>query len=346
MTVELEHCRASVDSGGSEETLLRLSMDELDFVDSVPRPKGARSQGRVTVVAVFVCAIMVGAIVLVSTRWQSARKFGPCGQILVRRFESYTGLGSEYGVFLRAAALSAEMGWTVVPVTTDWIYGDLDNFFVPPLYGCTLPADLLDDVSTYKEFGTEGWERADRLRLTRNFHQLLHLDGLIRNRSIDADGMRRLDMKQRLWSLDDEHLTLPYGESVPHGVDKAFLEQADALKRLWVPNARMQAQIDRLATRVGLDEARSTRRPVVAVQVRLGDKKTELGDLQRVGSHMRLYASTPVPRSSVNLTDARSDDMNVYFQAIQVAIGRLYEADLTPGAFPRPSKRYGSSQYP
>lgn len=136
------------------------------------------------------------------------------------------------GLQLRAAALSAEMGWTVVPVTTDWIYGDLDNFFIPPSYSCTLPPDL----STYKEFGTEGWEQADRLNLTRNFHQLLHLDALIRNRSIDADGMRRLDMKQRLWSLDEQHLTLPYGESVPHGVDKAFLEQAEVLKRLWVPS--------------------------------------------------------------------------------------------------------------
>ncbi|KZV78792.1 hypothetical protein EXIGLDRAFT_783262 [Exidia glandulosa HHB12029] len=238
---------------------------------------------------------------------------------------------------LRAAALSAEMGWTVVPVTTDWIYGDLDNFFVTPTYGCTLPPDLLNDISTYKEFGTEGWERADRLQLTRNFHPLLHLDGLIRDRSIDPKAMHRLDMKQRLWSLDKEHLTLPYGESVPHGVDKAFLEQADALKRLWVPNARMQAQIDRLATRIGLHQARSTRRPVVAVQVRLGDKKTELDDLQRVGSHMQLYASTPMRQSPTTLTDARSDDMNVYFQAIQVAIGRLYEPDLTPGAFPRPT---------
>ncbi|KZV95063.1 hypothetical protein EXIGLDRAFT_821722 [Exidia glandulosa HHB12029] len=337
MTVDLEPCRASFDSGGSEESLLRRSIDELDFVDSVPRPKGARSQARVTVVAVFACALVVGAIVLVRTRWQSARKFGPCGQILVRRFESYTGLGSEYGVFLRAAALSAEMGWTVVPVTTDWIYGDLDNFFVPPSYRCTLPPDLLDDLSTYKEFGTEGWEQADRLRLTRNFHQLLHLDGLIRNRSIDPEGIRRLDMKQRLWSLDEEHLTLPYGESVPRGVDKAFLEQVDALKRLWVPNFGMQAQIDRLAARVGLNEARSTRRPVVAVQVRLGDKKTELDDLHRVGSHMQLYASTHMPQAFATLTDARSDDMNVYFQAIQVAIGRLYEPELTPGAFPRPS---------
>lgn len=105
MTVELERCRLSVDSGGSEETLLRRSMDELDFVDSDPSRKRPRSWRRVTVAATLVCAVLVGAVVLVRTHWQSARKFGPCSQILVRRFESYTGLGSEYGVFVSTFCL-------------------------------------------------------------------------------------------------------------------------------------------------------------------------------------------------------------------------------------------------
>ncbi|KZV89511.1 hypothetical protein EXIGLDRAFT_838472, partial [Exidia glandulosa HHB12029] len=302
----------------SEETLLPRSFEELEYTDELYKDKHPFHRWRTASIVLALIAVGVAIVHFASRLWEGENICR--GQILVRHFDSFSGLGSEYGIFLRAAALSAEMGWTVVPVTSGWIYGDLDNFFVPPSYGCKLPDDLLVNASHYTSFGTRGWESAQRLQLTRDFNQLLQLETLIRNRSINTAETGRLDTKQRIWSLDKGHLTLPYGESVPQGVEKAFLEQAEALKRLWVPNSRMQAQIDRLAARVELHNLRPTRRPVVAVQVRLGDKKTELEDLQRVGSHMQF------------------DDMKIYFCAIEVAVGRLYESDITRDPFPRATK--------
>lgn len=239
-----------------------------------------------------------------------------CSRIMVRHFESFTGFGSEYGVYLRAAALSSIMGWTVVPDTKNWIYGDLSNFFTPINVECPLPADVFDS-SSYHEFGLQGWENATRLRLTRGFNQLLQLEALIRHKQIDTSKTSKFVQKAKLWALDPNHMTLPYGESVPRGEEPAFLAQAETLNRQWIPNGRMQAHISRLAARLGLDELdKAKRRPVIALQIRLGDKSTEQGDIKLSGSHMKY------------------DDMSVYLQAAQLAHARLYDPTLTPTPWP------------
>lgn len=60
-------------------------------------------------------------------------------------------------------------------------------------------------------------------------------------------------------------VALPYGESIPVGMEKAFAEQVRTLRRIAIPNPAMQAQIDRLAAKLGLDQREVTkRRPVIA----------------------------------------------------------------------------------
>lgn len=159
------------------------------------------------------------------------------------------------------------MNWTVVPDSTTWIYGELSEFFAPPSYDCTLPTGLLDNATDYQEFGTPGWEDSARLRLTRNYEPLLKLDALVREKGIDTAQTAELLLKQHVWRMDADHLTLPYGESVPRGAEDAFRAQAEALRRLWVPNARMQAQIQRLVVRLGLDEMDVHKRGPVVVCV-------------------------------------------------------------------------------
>lgn len=170
---------------------------------------------------------------------------------------------------LRAKSLEETMGWTVVRDTRNWIYGDLDEIFVPPTYDCSLPSDILD-VNTYRpgplwrEFGAPGWRDATRLILTRKLQQTKEMVTLLREHGVDINAMYELVQKMKLWTLDPEHLTLPYGESVPRGEEKAFRAQAAVIAKEWVPTERMKAQIDTLRGRVGLEDADSrSRRPVV-----------------------------------------------------------------------------------
>ncbi|EJD38417.1 hypothetical protein AURDEDRAFT_139559 [Auricularia subglabra TFB-10046 SS5] len=242
-----------------------------------------------------------------------------CERVIVRKaVEHDAGFGSEYNVYLRAKAMSAEMGWTVVSDTSVWIYGRLDDLFVPPTYDCILPADVYSvNQRTWHEFGVKGWQNSSRLYLTRGHRQTLAMDAIVRGRSIDSAAMDEFIRKTKLWALDEAHLTLPYGESILRGTEKAFMEQVRVLQKEWVPNERMQAQIDRLRVRAELNDTESRiRRPVVVLQIRLGDKRLEWSDVSRSGSHMQ------------------QADLSVYFKAARIALARLYSKDLTPRPFP------------
>ncbi|KZV80890.1 hypothetical protein EXIGLDRAFT_780389 [Exidia glandulosa HHB12029] len=245
-----------------------------------------------------------------------------CSCVVLRRFdEPNNGFGSEYNVYLHAKALENDMRWTVVRDTREWIYGDLDDIFVPPTYNCSLPSDIFDvnarrPVPPWREFGDPGWRQATRLVITRKMDHIREMVKLVREHGVERDPMDELVRKMKLWTLDAEHITLPYGESVPRGEEKAFRAQAAVIAKEWVPTERMQAQIDRLRARVGLEDVDSrSRRPVVVLQIRLGDKRTEAGDIRLAGSHMR------------------QDDLAVYFHAAQLALARLYSPHLTSRPF-------------
>lgn len=163
-------------------------------------------------------------------------------------------------------AIAPLFNWTMIPDTADWIYGRLADYFVPPPITCTLPAKFeTENKKKYPEFGTDGWQNASRLRLTRNPPRIATLERLVRDVSIDTNLTRELKEQQALWRLDEEHTTLPYGASVPAGVVPAFLAQAKVLEEIWVPTPGMQGWIDRLRERLGLnDTSVATRRPVIA----------------------------------------------------------------------------------
>lgn len=83
-------------------------------------------------------------------------------------------------------------------------------------------------------------------------------------------------------------VVLPYGESVPIGVEASFLQQASAMAAIWRPNQRMQDQIERLAAKLGLDEHDVTkRRPVIAyacvraLAVMSADERLQCADTSR-----------------------------------------------------------------
>ncbi|KZV96404.1 hypothetical protein EXIGLDRAFT_765365 [Exidia glandulosa HHB12029] len=287
--------------GGSIEGLRVIDSPALQRGDifgfKAARRRALSSRSLILRATLFTAAVL-SLLAIVRLNWFSRGK-AECQRVMVRKFDSRdAGFCSEYGVYLHAKALEREMGWTVVPDTRDWIYGDLGEVFIPPTYECTVPSDVSDlnwakPEPEWREFGAAGWKEANRLYLTRDYRHLLELERLLRLHGVDRNAMDDFVRKTKLWRVDAEHLTLPYGESVPRGVEKAFRAQAAVLEKEWIPTQRMQAQIDRLRERVGLEDIASRdRRPVVA------------------------------------------DDLSVYFRAAQHALSRLYVKQLTPASFP------------
>ncbi|EJD50137.1 hypothetical protein AURDEDRAFT_112281 [Auricularia subglabra TFB-10046 SS5] len=282
----------------------------------------AKNLLRLTALAsVIVLSFCIPALSAADTEVQPRPSQNLCKRLIVHNFDNAWGFGSEFSIFLHAAALGPRIGYIVIANTRKWIYGDLSEFWVPvpPPSGCVLPPNALD-TSHSKWFGYGAdWGTHDRIVMWRDQPQLRMLDELVRNYSIDTRKTAELREREKLYKLMTDRLVLPYGESVPEGVLPAFREQASTLNRVWVPNARMQAQIDRLAERIGVlgrERRRGHMRPVIAVQIRLGDKKTEQKDVLDAGSHMAF------------------DDLSVYFDACHLALNLLY----TPSVSPSPHK--------
>ncbi|EJD50136.1 hypothetical protein AURDEDRAFT_112280 [Auricularia subglabra TFB-10046 SS5] len=251
---------------------------------------------------------------------------GTCKRLILYKFDSAWGFGSEFSIFLRIAALSEHLNFTVVPDTRNWIYGNLSSFWetpVPTPSGCTLPDDALDERKTTAWFAyTTNWTVHERVVMWRDMRQLKVLDELVRNYTIDVTKTALLREREKAYRLMSDRLVLPYGETIPTGVEQAFRDQVHLTDAVWRPNREMGEQIARLAARLGLGETDVTkRRPVVAVQIRLGDKSREQADVKAAGSHMLF------------------DDVSVYFRAAQLATARLYDSQLSPPphTFPLPT---------
>lgn len=251
---------------------------------------------------------------------------GTCKRLILYKFDSAWGFGSEFSIFLRIAALSEHLNFTVVPDTRKWIYGNLSSFWetpVPTPSGCTLPDDALDERKTTAWFAyTTNWTEHERVVMWRDVRQLKVLDELVRNYTIDVTQTALLREREKAYRTMSDRLVLPYGETLPGGVEQAFRDQVRLTEAVWRPNREMGDQIARLAARLGLDEKDVTkRRPVVAVQIRLGDKSREQADVKAAGSHMSF------------------DDVSVYFRAAQLATARLYDPHFTPPphTFPLPT---------
>lgn len=300
------------------------SLSDEAYLDSLYKPlpptpwHSAKNLLRLTALgAVIVLSFCIPTLLAARETVQPRPSVNFCRRIIVHNFDNAWGFGSEFSIFLHAAALAQHLGYTVIANTRKWIYGDLSEFWVPvpPPSGCVLPTNALDTThSNWFGYGDD-WRTHDRVVMWRDGAQLRVLDELVRNYSIDVSKTAELREREQLYRLMSDRLVLPYGESVPEGVLPAFREQATTLNRLWVPNARMQAQIDRLAKRIGVSDREHRRRdmrPVIAVQIRLGDKRSEQKDVLGAGSHMAF------------------DDLSVYFNACQLALKLLYTPSVSP----------------
>ncbi|KAH7087281.1 hypothetical protein BKA62DRAFT_627755 [Auriculariales sp. MPI-PUGE-AT-0066] len=250
-----------------------------------------------------------------------------CPRVVIHQFDSSSGFGSEFNILLRISSLASRFGAPVIANSTGWIYGDLSHYFLPPIlpssypYNCDLPIDVahLAAYSTphknatsprHTKFSELHWENATRLDVTRSpWRQFPLQDQLVREAHFNMDELAALKLKEHWYSINYSRRTLPYGESIPAELYKVFMAQVAVINQYWRPTPAMQAQIQRLARRVDLDPEtfRSTagRRPVVVVQIRLGDKRLEQTDIVKAGSHMKY------------------DDLDAYYEACRLALIRL-----------------------
>ncbi|KAH7094175.1 hypothetical protein BKA62DRAFT_720962 [Auriculariales sp. MPI-PUGE-AT-0066] len=257
-----------------------------------------------------------------------------CSRVVIHQFDSSSGFGSEFSILLRMTALASHFGAPVISNSTGWIYGDLSHYFLPPTlpssypYTCILPADVAHiplytapdphaASPKHTTFSVQSWKSASRLDVTRSpWNQFPLQDRLVREAHFKMDEIAALKAKEHWFSVDYTRFTLPYGQSVQSEMYNAFLAQMAVMNQYWRPTPATQAQIDRLARRVELapETYRSTtvRRPVVVVQIRLGDKWQEQDDILAAGSHMKY------------------NDLDAFYEGSRLALARLYDPIATP----------------
>ncbi|KAH7106252.1 hypothetical protein BKA62DRAFT_668274 [Auriculariales sp. MPI-PUGE-AT-0066] len=290
-----------------------------------------------------VTALAVLGLFIPSSKSTSAQMSpgGECPRVIIHQFDNAWGFGSEFGIFLRAAAISAALKAPVLANSTKWIYGDLHHFFRPRElsdFPCVLPQDVAylatgeprpEGVLNlfHQPFNTKNWGTAARVDIHRDMGQLGTMDRLVREASINTTLTAALKEKEHWYSIDTTRMTLPYGESVQPELYESFLQQVQALDQMWRPTPIMQAQIDRLARRIELPpdsyQKSTGRRPVVILQIRLGDKWSEQTDVLGAGTHMKY------------------DDLEAYYEAARLALTRLYDSNITPSprTFPMPPRQ-------
>lgn len=101
---------------------------------------------------------------------------------------------------LRAAAIQDAHGYTVIPDTRNWIYGDLAEFWLTPRYDCILPPDALNTTAS-TPFGSNDWTNSSRAVIWRDSRQLKLLDDMVRHATIDTSKTHELQERERLYQL-------------------------------------------------------------------------------------------------------------------------------------------------
>lgn len=226
---------------------------------------------------------------------------------------------SEFNIYLRAAALSSYLDYAVVPDSRNWIYGDLREFFLPPHLGCALPTDTLDRWAL--PVGVPGWRLFPRVSLSRRLRRHALLDRIVRAASVDLRSMRALRAREAARRACGYRTARTCRMSCA----RRSATRSTRPERIWRPNAHVHADVDSVRDQLGLQNA-TRARPIIAIQVRLGDKEREQRDIRFAGSHIAF------------------GDMRIYLDAAREAAARLHDPLLSTHPFPLPTPTGNSTR--
>ncbi|KAM0754857.1 hypothetical protein T439DRAFT_123657 [Meredithblackwellia eburnea MCA 4105] len=214
----------------------------------------------------------------------------PCERTLLFHFGGQRGFTSEYNRFIRVTAVASHFGYEVIPVATDWMYGEYEDYFKPPELSCTT------DTSPT-------WEQRKAVRRTTG--ENLSKPAWTRNKHVQDGGYNAMDYFDEIFlaistspralaKLHNQEIaeyppTLPLSgiQTVPTEILKSFEMLARQVQKYWILQDDVQKMVDALreGLRLTSESESSTgtlagRPPVIGLHIRLGDKCSEMGAIK------------------------------------------------------------------
>ncbi|KAK4705155.1 hypothetical protein P7C70_g1044, partial [Phenoliferia sp. Uapishka_3] len=249
----------------------------------------------------------------------------PCERTLLFRFGGTRGFASEYNRFIRVAAVADAFEYEVIPVATDWMYGDHLDYFKLPNRTCSLthlsPSTPRTPIRRTRgeKLPFPSWTSSPHVS-DGGYDSLDYVDDIF----IAISTQRKALLKLRKSEIDHYPPPLPLsGLATVNGVmEKAFGMMSRQVEKFWVLNEEVQEMVDALREELGWKGGEEDR-VVVGMHIRLGDKCSETGSVK----YSPLRFATPSQRSSL-LGSSASQRANTC--ASQSASGGLdtYHADL------------------
>ncbi|KDE09361.1 hypothetical protein MVLG_00675 [Microbotryum lychnidis-dioicae p1A1 Lamole] len=206
-----------------------------------------------------------------ATPWvleESTERLPRCRKILLFQFTPWWGFASEWLLYLRAASLADELGYTLVEDDRAWNYGRLSNYFSPRKLNCAPPRDWAD-AQLATGIGLPGWKKEPRLVWSRL--RIQQMDDWTRETYLDPVVMQKLHDTNVAFARNRSRNILAEGDTMPQGLEEVFKDHVKAARFLWKPIDSINTEIEAARTELKMGPQQIT----VATHIRLGDKGPE-----------------------------------------------------------------------
>ncbi|KAH9813891.1 hypothetical protein DFH28DRAFT_1083313 [Melampsora americana] len=201
-----------------------------------------------------------------------------CPKTLFYRMGKKHGFGSEFSLYIRIASIASKLNYTLIVEDSDWNYGRLEDYFnktdsVDYSNLCFKASNAFQiDPKLEKSIWPPTWINQDHIYLPR---EIDYIDQLFLALFVDQNQLSEMHQEERK-SLQSNVVLDAYG-TLPNLFQDAFLAQAEAMNRIWIPRNELAQEIKE--GEEALEELRmSQSTTIIGLHLRLGDKVHELSN--------------------------------------------------------------------
>lgn len=212
---------------------------------------------------------------------ESGKPLPICARTMLYNLAGAHGFASEFGVYLRLAAIADHFKYALLIDDSAWNYGRLSDYFEPPRLSCRPPKDWLSmprtkvgrryrSQSLEEALGepTRHWVAEHHVFAMRDleYFDALFLRAFVNEKALDVLHQRELDGAGPFPPLAGDLV-------LPKLFHKSFRAQAHSLSRIYRPNAGMRHEIAAMESSLGLpsdgrDTLTATGQITIAMHVR------------------------------------------------------------------------------